>query len=102
MNNKLNLPNPQDGEAFLCADTFDRVSMALIYTCQRGQPKIWSAFPRQREKELRNFSCTKTILLLKETQQQLNNHFSFHFNCLHIGAELFLFLSTKQTCSCSS
>ena len=30
--------------------------MALVFTCMRGKPKIWNAYPSHRETELRKYT----------------------------------------------
>ena len=49
---------PIDKDVFMCIDksTVKKVSMAIVFTCDLGKIKIWHAYPRRRERELRAFS----------------------------------------------
>ena len=49
---------PSDKKMSMCLDksTVKKVSMAIVFTCHLGKIKIWHAYPRHRERELRAFS----------------------------------------------
>ena len=55
--NSLHLPDAEAGDVFLCVEKFVRVPVAMVFTCNKGKPKIWNAFPVTKERELRRFPC---------------------------------------------
>ena len=57
--NSLHLPDAEDGDVFLCVEKFVRVPVSMVFTCHKGRPKIWNAFPVSRERELRRFPCER-------------------------------------------
>ena len=60
----LRLPDREDGEVFLCVQKFVRVPVSMVFTCYKGKPKIWNAYPVTKERELRQFSCDVSHLTL--------------------------------------
>ena len=59
----LRLPDREDGEVFLCVQKFVRVPVSMVFTCYKGKPKIWNAYPVSKERELRKFSCDEILWL---------------------------------------
>ena len=55
--NSLHLPDKDAGDVFLCVQKFVRVPVSMVFTCYKGRPKIWNAYPVTKERELRQFSC---------------------------------------------
>ena len=58
--NSLHLPDKYAGDVFLCVQKFVRVPVSMVFTCYKGRPKIWNAYPVTKERELRQFSCDVT------------------------------------------
>ena len=53
------MPDAQAGDVFLCVEKFVRVPVSMVFTCYKGKPKIWNAFPVSKERELRRFPCER-------------------------------------------
>lgn len=52
----LDLPLPDQGDAFLCAKRAP-IPISWVFTCHLGQPKIWDGYPASKQRELMAVSC---------------------------------------------